>query len=236
MDFKDYQAGVSKSFFWFRAKDRLIDVLLGKLRGSKRMKILNVGAGTGDDLSIISKYGDTYVMDIDLNALNLVPEELIVDKKVCDICNVSYPDNFFDIVVAFGVLEHIEDDARAISEIYRVLKPAGSFVFYVPAFNFLFSAHDKALNTFRRYTKRDIGVLLSQFRTVELGYWMFILFPPFALERILKRNVETGSVNFPKLPTVINSIFYFVMICENWLIKRGIRLPLGTIIYGRCKK
>jgi ubiquinone/menaquinone biosynthesis C-methylase UbiE len=236
MDFKDYQAGVSKSFFWFRAKDRLIDVLLSKLKSKKRMNILNVGAGTGDDLAIISKYGDTYVMDIDSNALDLIPQELIVDKKVCDICSISYPDNFFDIVVAFGVLEHIEDDVQAVKEIYRVLKPSGNFVFYVPAFNFLFSAHDRALNTFRRYTKRTLQDRLLPFKRIELGYWMFILFLPFALERILKRSVKTTEVHFPKLPGLVNSTFYFVMCCENWLIKRNIRPPFGTIIYGICRK
>lgn len=236
MDYKDYQAGATKDFFWFRARDQLLEALLCTLKIETRPKILDVGAGTGDDLSIISRFGDVYAIDINPDAIKLIPDEFIVEKKVCDACNLSYSDNFFDIVIALGVLEHIEDDIKAINEIHRVLKPGGLFIFYVPAFNFLFSYHDRMLNTFRRYTKKSIRKRLSCFRSIELGYWMFILFIPYAIERILKRNKSNTDVQYLKLPKIVNTIFYYIMSVENWLIKKDIRLPIGTIIYGISHK
>lgn len=57
-----------------------------------------------------------------------------VDRKIIqtDITRLSFPDNSFDIVIANHILEHIPEDRRAISEIFRVLKPAGVAVLQVP--------------------------------------------------------------------------------------------------------
>lgn len=236
MDYKDYQAGVTKEFFWFKAKEQLVDVLLNRAKSEKRLKILNMGAGTGDDLSVIKQFGDIYVIDIDPNALELIPIELIVEKKVCDACNIPYPDDFFDLVVAFDVLEHIEDDITAITEIGRVLKPDGFFVFTVPALNFLYSSHDRALNHFRRYDKATINNRLLNFSCLELGYWVFSLFLPIAIQRLLKRKESNPKVHYITLPRFINHIFYSLLRVENWLIKHRIALPIGTTIYGIYQK
>ncbi len=232
MDYRDYQAGATKNFFYHRAKIQFIEVLLNKVKREGRLKILNIGAGTGDDLPVINKFGEIYVIDINSNALELIPQKLIFEKKVCDACHLPYPDNFFDLAVAFDVLEHIENDALAINEIYRVLKSGGFFIFTVPAFSFLYSSHDRALNHFRRYDKETIKILLSRFKSVELGFWIFSLFLPVAIQRILKRKESNPKVHFMKLPKFINIVFYYLLRIENYLIKHSISLPLGITIYG----
>jgi len=236
MDYKDYQAGATKDFFWHKARIQLIDILLNKLGNKERRKILNLGAGMGDDLSVVSQFGDVYVIDIDSKALELIPQKFIFEKKICDACHMTYPDSFFDSVIAFDVLEHIEDDGLVIKEVYRVLKSKGFFVFTVPAFNFLYSSHDRALNHFRRYDKSTIKNLLSSFKCIELGFWVFSLFLPVALQRILKRKESNPKVHFMKLPSFINEIFYHLLRIENYLIKHGVPLPVGTTIYGIYQK
>jgi ubiquinone/menaquinone biosynthesis C-methylase UbiE len=56
------------------------------------------------------------------------------DKEVIklDITNIQFPDNSFDFLLCVHVLEHIEDDAKAMSEVYRVLKKGGQAVLQVP--------------------------------------------------------------------------------------------------------
>jgi ubiquinone/menaquinone biosynthesis C-methylase UbiE len=55
----------------------------------------------------------------------------IVDVKA-DICDLPFEENAFDIIFCNHVLEHIEDDKKAMSELYRVLKPGGMGIFQIP--------------------------------------------------------------------------------------------------------
>lgn len=55
----------------------------------------------------------------------------IVDVKA-DILDLPFEDNLFDVVFCNHVLEHIEDDEKAMSELYRVMKPGGLGIFQVP--------------------------------------------------------------------------------------------------------
>lgn len=55
----------------------------------------------------------------------------LADVKA-DICNLPFQDNSYDVVFCNHVLEHITDDVKAMSELYRVLKPGGFGIFQVP--------------------------------------------------------------------------------------------------------
>ena len=233
MDYKDYKSGMKQDHFWIQGKTGLIEILFNKLNLEKNSKILDIGSGTGQDLRIINKFGNTYVVDIEQKSLDMIPNEIVVEKKLSDICNIDYPDNFFDIVVLFDVLEHIKDDKKAVQEIYRVLKPNGIFIFTVPAFSFLYSNHDKNLGHFRRYNKKKIKALLNNnFYFKEFNFWLFSLFLPASIQRLLNLNFVNSGKNFPKL---INKFFVKILNFENWLIEHGLKFPMGLSIYGICK-
>jgi len=200
----------------------------------KPSRILNVGAGTGEDISVIREFGEVYVLDSLPEALDMVPGGMSAEKRVGDVTAMDYPGEWFDVAVAFDLLEHVDNDARAVKEIHRVLRPGGTFVFTVPAFNFLFSAHDRRLGHRRRYSKGSLSSILSDFRSVKMGYWMSALFPPLAALRLLAKGERKGS--FPRLPSLLNGLFYGILSVENGLIRAGVRLPVGTTIYGVCKK
>lgn len=236
MDYKDLGAGQNVNHFWFRAKNDLIKALMNRTYKEKRgLKILNLGAGTGDDLKVLSQFGSNYVIDIDQKALSVIKNEICVEKKLADACNLPYGDNFFDTVVAFDVFEHIEDDKKAIEEVHRVLKPNGILIFSVPAFLFLFSSHDKALNHFRRYNKKSVEILMSKFDHIEVSFWNFFLFFPIAVIRMLRKNKEP-KVDKGSFPRVLNTLFYKILSGENILVKKGIHLPIGLSVIGICNK
>lgn len=236
MDYRDYLAGQPMTHCWLRGKKELIAVLLDKIAidSKRKLRILNVGAGSGYDLETLGKYGDVYVIDINKKVLKLIPENLFFEKKFGDACKIPYKSNFFDIVVSFDVIEHIEDDVKATSEIYRVLKKNGYFVFSVPAFQPLFSSHDRVLGHKRRYSKKSIASLLSGFRSLKLNYWNVIFFPPLAILRILKKN--SGKADYTKFPKWLHSFFYAGFAIENKLIKHGMPMPAGLSLVGYCKK
>ncbi len=67
-----------------------------------------------------------------------------------------------DSVVMVNVLEHIEDDAAAVRELHRVLKPGGHLLLFVPALAFLFSELDRLHGHYRRYHLRPLADLLER--------------------------------------------------------------------------
>ena len=105
---------------------------------------------------MLKKFGKIYAIDIDKKALDLIPNNICFEKKIANVNDLPYSDNFFDLIVAFDVLEHIKKDSGAIKEIHRVLKKKGYFIFSVPAFPILFGSHDRALNHYRRYNKKTL--------------------------------------------------------------------------------
>ena len=234
MDYKDFIAGQTEQNFWFRGKKNLINVLMSKVKG-KTLKILDIGAGTGIDLKILNKYGDVYVIDINQKALDLIPENLYIEKKLCDVRNLSYPDEYFDVVCSFDVFEHVEEDFKAVSEVRRVLKKGGYLVFTVPAFQFIFSSHDKALNHFRRYSEITILNLLRNFKKIKISYWNSLLFLPVSLMRIMKKRSEP-KLDFFNLPNLLEKIFVRLLKIENRLINSGFKLPFGLSLVGYCIK
>ncbi|TFG13422.1 MAG: class I SAM-dependent methyltransferase [Promethearchaeota archaeon] len=234
MDYKDYINGQSTEQFWFKSKLRLIDILLKKIK-KKQLTILNMGAGTGADLEIINQYGQVYVIDINKKALALIPSNLCVEKKLTDATNLPFPDDFFDVICSFDVYEHIKDDTKAVSESLRVLKKGGHLIFTVPAFNSLYSAHDKALNHYRRYSKKSIYILLKDTNFQYLSFWNTILFIPLALLRIFKKK-SPPKTDYFNLPSRLEKLFLMILQIENNYVNRGKILPYGLSLIGICKK
>ena len=231
MDYKDYAAGQTNNHFWFKAKKELINTLMERTcPGQKQLKILSIGVGTGDDLDILSQYGENYITDIDETSLLVIDAKLYKEKRVSSACDLPFADNFFDVVISCDVFEHIEDHTKAASEVRRVLKPDGVLIFTVPAFQFLFSSHDVALEHFRRYNKKGIGSLLKNFET-RIFFWNSVLFPLIALGRILNKNAKP-KVDQGNLPSWLNCIFYYAMKIDNSLIKRNLSMPIGLSLVG----
>jgi len=234
MDYKEHTADFSILDFWFKARRRRIYIQLSKLN-KKNLKILDLGAGTGDDLLIQKKFGEIYAVDIEKKALNQIPGDLCVEKKVADACKLPYKDKFFDVVTSFEVLEHVTNDTLVVSEIMRVLKDDGYLIFSVPAFQFVFSSHDKALKHKRRYNKKMLRHLFSEFNDIQIKYWNSILFLPIVLMRLVKRKSE-AEIDQMKIPKIVDKLFYNILEIENELLKRDISLPIGLSIVGCCKK
>jgi ubiquinone/menaquinone biosynthesis C-methylase UbiE len=111
---------------------RLIDFSVA--RGKK---LLEIGYGVGTDLLTFCENGaDVYGIDITeehyrLAKLNFELHGKQCVLKICDCAKIDFPADYFDVVYTLGVLHHIPDIERCISEIYRVLRPNGQLVMSV---------------------------------------------------------------------------------------------------------
>lgn len=115
-----------------------------------------------------------------------------------DITDLPFPVASFDAVVAGEVLEHVGDDARAIAELHRVLKPAGWCLISVPADPRLWDLSDEWAGHVRRYTEAELRARFEAqgFRVQRLTRWGFPLvrlYHRFAYLPMLRRKIAAGD-------------------------------------------
>ncbi len=246
MDYKDFLSTGQKNLsFWHKARLNLILYLFKNTFGNynKNRKILDIGCGTGTELKILSRFGQVTALDINEQALELAKQNncqiILADIEKYDLDN-----NYYDAVCCFDILEHLENDQRAIKNIFNSLKSKGYFFFTVPACQFLFSNHDIALGHQRRYSKKGILLKLEKagFKIIKINYWFFLLFPIALTVRIIKiifTKLNKNNIYKPDMKNhnkYIEQILFYILNLENKLISRDVNLPFGLTIYGIAKK
>lgn len=98
-----------------------------------------------------------------------------------DMVNCPLPDNSIDTIVMLNILEHIENDAAALQQTYRILKPGGFAVIEVPAGPHLYDIYDKTLMHYRRYKLSNLCELAKRqgFKIItksHLGFFLILVF------------------------------------------------------------
>ncbi len=177
-----------KHWWWIGRKNIIKSLLNSKGTGSKNI-ILDAGCGTGSNIIFFNQFGRTYGIDISSVATKFCRTRGIKNVVTGDVSKLPYKSNFFDIVSCMDVLEHIENEEKAIKEIFRVLKPGGALILTVPALPFLFSKHDNAQGHFRRYNRNYLRkiLVLSGFEEGRITYFNTILSFPIIIFRLLSR-------------------------------------------------
>ena len=138
---------------------------------------------------MLEKYGHVTSLEYDEECCKFVREKCNLDVIHGSMTELPFDDNRFDLVCAFDVVEHIEDDNTAINEMKRVMAPSGDYFLTVPAFMFLWSEHDEINHHFRRYTRGNFKSLLTQqeVKPQYIGYFNSLLFIPIALVRLVQK-------------------------------------------------
>lgn len=202
--------------------------------------ILEIGAGIGtftdfflqketviateiDDYcfaELLKKYDNNY-------KIKVINGDILDDSFVETVKQVN-PD--INTVICFNVLEHIEDDSKAIGNIKKCIKKDGYIILRVPAFNLLYSNLDRNVGHFRRYSKKDISekILLNGLEIVELSYMDMVGFMAwFFLFKIFKKE-SFASEN------QIGIYDKFVPLFSK--IEKLIKYPFGLTLFAVCKK
>lgn len=103
-----------------------------------------------------------------------------------------------DLAVLMDVLEHVEDDHGLLRAAADRVRPGGSLLITVPAFNWLWSRHDEFLEHHRRYSLTDLEQLVTRtgLTIVQANYLFGLVFPAAVAQRLLdraRRGEEAGS-------------------------------------------
>jgi len=129
-----------------------------------------------------------------------------------------------DLVIALDVLEHIDDDAQAVAEIHRVLRPGGTLFATVPCDMRLWSSHDVALGHVRRYTRESLTAVVSGsgLHIDSMWSWNVLLRPVVALRRrkmsdSSEREGEELQSEMEDLPRLVNASLKAIVAVERRL-------------------
>lgn len=208
----------------------------------KDSKILDAGCGTGGTIAFLKKNGFKNIYGIDKSkyAILLCKKRQLNKVSQADINKVPYNKNTFDAVICLDVLYHKGVNLKdALSEASRVLKKGGIFYSQEPAFNWLKSEHDVAIDTQRRFKKREIMNIFARsgFKNIKSSYFNFLFFIPIILSRLknklIGQKIEGSDVN--ELPGLLNYLLLLSLRLESMLIKY-ITLPFGISVVSIWKK
>ena len=197
--------------------------------------ILDVGCGSGLMMKRFSESGTVFGVDNNAGALQHCCS--IGYSKVCqgNAETLPFKSNAFGLIISTDMLEHCDNDEAVLRELYRVAASEGILLLSVPAYNFLWSAHDVALHHKRRYSKREFvqKVEAVGFTVNRASFFNTLLFPPVALKRLtferLRQYPSTYRIRYHEGFRLLNQILLTALRMEEWLLKRG-NLPFGLSI------
>ncbi len=221
---------IERSHWWFRVREK---ILLSRLRQYiiQPANILNVGAATGRSSQALSSLGEVVSLEYDPDCVAFVRQQTGLDVLQGSVLDLPFEENRFDVVCAFDVIEHVQDDQQAVREMIRVCKPGGLVMVSVPMYQMLWSAHDEINQHFRRYTLKGLASIFRPHNGQILykGYFNSLLFPLIALLRIFNKRKSAHTSDFASYKTegAANKIFYFIFGIEIVLL-RFIRFPFGV--------
>jgi SAM-dependent methyltransferase len=239
----DYLYNIEENYWWFVAMRRITDSIIAREMQGRALTILDAGCGTGYNITHYQNQGHSvFAFDIAEEALSGVKRRGL--DKVCraSATHIPYASDVFDLAMSFEVLDELSiDDAQlAMLEIYRVLKPGGTFFLRLPAFEWMRSTHDDDIQTVHRYNSSELREMLKRagFDILFSSYANALLLPVAVLKRSLKKiGIGRGTDTKP-LPTGlqwIDPIFRSILGVEATLLSSRCSLPVGlsVICYGR---
>jgi SAM-dependent methyltransferase len=210
--------------------------IYSKFADHVRGDVLEIGSGIGNLSRLILKDARSAVLtDVESQYIAGLDQEFGREEGVVVTrFNLDEPapaeiaHRRFDAIVAVNVIEHIQDDERAVQIVASLLKPGGKFLIYVPAVPFAYGSLDRMLGHYRRYTAQSLATLLrgAGLEPGPIRYFNFFgLLGWFVNGRILRRKSlsEKQIALFERLVTFLR-------------IEDQVQLPIGLGVISCAAK
>ena len=243
--FFELMVEVEPAHFWFVSRNRILGDVLRRYFASPA-KVLEIGCGTGYVLSGMHEVfpqanlsaSDIYTEGLSY-AAQRVPDAFLFQM---DARHIPFRDEF-DLIGAFDVLEHIEDDEAVLAQFFQACKEGGGVALAVPQHRWLWSRMDDFAHHKRRYTRDELVQKLKRagFSVEYATSFISLLLPLMLAARLLRKpagiemedQMDAAGLSIGKLT---NTVLGMVMAVERSLLRLGLRLPLGGSLLVIARK
>lgn len=223
--------------WWFSGRRTVLAHLISNFKLPSNARILEVGSGTGGNLQMLSSFGQVSALEMDAAARLIASEKTggryDIRSGFCP-TDIPFSGEKFDLICLLDVLEHIDEDVETLIAVKGLLAEGGRVLVTVPAYRWLWSAHDDFLHHKRRYSTTELRqkAAAAGLQPVKISYFNTILFPLAAIVRLKDRllgNSSTSGSNIPPAP--INQLFTALFSGERFLLAKT-NLPFGVSLLG----
>lgn len=242
MERREYErlAAVEERGWWFRGLHRnLIDAWRGTRPQESGAVLLDAGCGTGGllmQLKHAAPQAHCIGLELDPAAAAAARAKSGAALIAGSVLAPPFAPGSCDAIFSADVLCHRGvEPAPALAALAPCLKAGGVLVLNLPAYRWLFSGHDRAVDNVRRFGARELRSLLvaAGFIQIRLRYWNSLLFPLMLAQRLFHRRAKSDVA---LLPPTIERLFGAILSLERGLSAAGLRLPFGGSILAVAVK
>lgn len=242
MDLLELTAQAEASHFWFRGFRKFVAPVLAEIAaGRPGLRLVDCGAGTGHNLSLLRPHGRVFAFDVAPTSLT---KARVSGRPLVrgDITRIPFRSETFDVATSFDVLQCVRDDRAAVAEMARVTKRGGSVVLTLAALEMLRGDHAELWREERRYTPATARVLAEQagLEPLRVSFLFASVFPLMlgvrALQRLTRRFREPradADIGVPSAP--VNAALTAIVSGEAALAGR-VRMPVGSSLLVVARK
>jgi SAM-dependent methyltransferase len=240
------------TFWWYVTLHRgVVEEVREAMTGRVGGRVLDAGCGTGGMLEQLRRAEPGWSccgLDFSEGALAHARARGLEKLQQGSVDALPYEDSSFDVVMSLDVLYFAGvDEALAMQEFARVLKPGGVLVLNLPAFEALRGEHDTAVNGVRRYTPVRVREMiaasgLEHRRTWCWNLWLFLPVLSWrwlsrwrlaARNRISGQKAAKSDLTMPPKP--VNALLKAVARLD-FALCRSLRAPVGTSVFSVSRK
>jgi SAM-dependent methyltransferase len=226
---------IEDDHWWYRGRRRVIEVALRGLGLPPGVAILDAGCGSGRNMVDLAAFGSVTGLELADASVARARGRGVGEVVQGTLEDMPFENARFDLAVSFDVIEHLDDDRRALGELRRVVRPGGLLVVTVPAYQWLWSEHDVVNHHRRRYTRRTLEAAASAagWETVSTTHFNGLLLPAAVGHRALLRVRHRGDHDAPPVSDLertsprLNRLLEQPLNLEARLIAAGRRIPCG---------
>lgn len=232
----------AEDHWFFKGRREVFGTFLeGVSRNAPEATILDAGCCSGAMMRAMSRRGRVFGLDLSEKAVRSCHTKGLTNVCRADFLRMPFADDSLDLVTAFDVIEHIEDEPAALGELRRITRTGGHVILSVPAYPFMWSPDDDLAEHKRRYTRGVLDARLQStgFRVERISYFYTVIFPInlllLLLRRIFRVKKTDENVGLTELPRFLNACLFGALRFEARLLERR-DLPFGLFLVSVARK